>query len=322
MKAINAIVPRSLQVLLVLAILAVLVIYLAPDDFLYPSIGIAAFLAVVAIFLIYRKGAAVSENKDGSKAKKKKGKETSDEDQAAGASVENNEEALEEPGEQISDESSEEDIPPARGPAVPEVSTYRTRFTRPGDKQSAFEVADKYYQMAAAAKAEEEERNTWKPRPRVIEPVIEEPPETEEKAETKAEAPDSEETVAQDTAEETAEEIKTGAENETPVESEMGEPSVKLISDETSLTEEEKSDLENAVWYRCENPYCKHTYFLDVHHIIDEKNGGTNKLENLIVFCPYCHDLAHKNEIPEKEMRLWISNREDRFKFKLNWPYF
>jgi len=99
-------------------------------------------------------------------------------------------------------------------------------------------------------------------------------------------------------------------------------PPVPLIEDESSLTEDEKNELVNAVWYRCENPYCKYTRFLSVHHMVDEKDGGSNKLDNLIVFCPYCHDLAHRNEIPEKEMREWISNREERFKFKPKWHYF
>ncbi len=72
------------------------------------------------------------------------------------------------------------------------------------------------------------------------------------------------------------------------------EPPIALVEDESTLTEDEKNELVNAVWYRCENPYCKYTNFLSVHHIVDEKDGGTNKLDNLIVLCPYCHDLAHR----------------------------
>jgi hypothetical protein len=103
---------------------------------------------------------------------------------------------------------------------------------------------------------------------------------------------------------------------------ENGAPSIPLVEDETTLTEEDKNQLVNAVWYRCENPYCKYTSFLGVHHIVDEKAGGTNRLDNLIVLCPYCHDLAHRNEIPVEEMREWIGNRENRFKVKPNWKYF
>jgi 5-methylcytosine-specific restriction endonuclease McrA len=98
------------------------------------------------------------------------------------------------------------------------------------------------------------------------------------------------------------------------------EPPIPMIEDQSSLTLEEINELVNAVWYRCENPYCKYTTFLTVHHFVDEKDGGDNKLDNLIVLCPYCHDLAHKNEMPEKEMREWTS-REDRFKSKPDWHH-
>jgi hypothetical protein len=99
-------------------------------------------------------------------------------------------------------------------------------------------------------------------------------------------------------------------------------PSIPLVEDESSLTDEDKNQLVNAVWYRCENPYCKYTSFLGVHHIVDEKDGGTNRLDNLIVLCPYCHDLAHRKEIPLAEMHEWINNRENRFKNKPDWKYF
>ena len=99
-------------------------------------------------------------------------------------------------------------------------------------------------------------------------------------------------------------------------------PPIPLIEDQTTLTEDEQNQLVNAVWYRCENPYCKNTRFLSVHHIVDEKDSGTNKLDNLVVLCPYCHDLAHNNEIPEKVLRDWAGTRVNRFKSKLEWPYF
>jgi 5-methylcytosine-specific restriction endonuclease McrA len=99
------------------------------------------------------------------------------------------------------------------------------------------------------------------------------------------------------------------------------EEAMPMVEDKSSLPLDQKNRLINAVWYRCENPYCKYTHFLGIHHIIDEKDGGTHQLENLIILCPYCHDLAHKNEIPISKMREWIANREERFKFNLDWPY-
>jgi len=104
---------------------------------------------------------------------------------------------------------------------------------------------------------------------------------------------------------------------------ELGEESpIPLIEDQSTLTLDEKNLLVNAVWYRCENPYCKYTSFLSVHHIVEENDGGSNKLNNLIVLCPYCHDLAHRGEMPEKEMLEWISDRAQRWKFKPEWKYF
>jgi hypothetical protein len=298
MKAINAIVPRGLQVLLLMAVMALLVWLFAREQFLYPAIGIAAFLVIVASFFIYHAPAGNSANKDNSKDQKKK-RNKSGQDQEVDASAD------------AGDESSDTEIASSEDAALSEPYKSISGFTSPADKPSAFDVADKYYQMAAIAKKEEEAR-IWKPKPAPVEIKNVEIAETmapEDKA-------DSEEKVAAVTSD------SSNAESETEPDLAEGEPHLSLINDETSLTEEEKSELENAVWYRCENPYCKYTHFLDVHHIIDEKNGGTNKLDNLIVLCPYCHNLAHKNEIPEEEMRLWISNRQERFKFKLNWHYF
>jgi hypothetical protein len=110
-------------------------------------------------------------------------------------------------------------------------------------------------------------------------------------------------------------------ENNISPQPEDGESPLPLIEDQSSLTEDENNELVNAVWCRCENPYCKYTRFLSVHHLVEEKDGGTNRLDNLVVLCPYCHDLAHRNEIPEIEMREWISNREERFKFKPDWQH-
>jgi hypothetical protein len=109
-------------------------------------------------------------------------------------------------------------------------------------------------------------------------------------------------------------------EQETGGDAASAEP-MPLGGEVSSLTDEDKRKLMNAVWYRCENPFCKYTQFLDVHHIISEKDGGTNKLDNLIVLCPYCNALADKHEIPAGAMQEWIG-REDRFKAKPDWPYY
>ncbi len=93
------------------------------------------------------------------------------------------------------------------------------------------------------------------------------------------------------------------------------------IAEYSTLPENAKLNLMNAVWYRCENPNCNYTQFLDVHHIVAEIEGGSNKLNNLIVLCPRCHAAAHNNEITEEELESWLLERAERFRTDLDWPY-
>lgn len=90
------------------------------------------------------------------------------------------------------------------------------------------------------------------------------------------------------------------------------------IKEYSTLSDDAKLQFMNAVWYRCENPYCNHTEFLDVHHIVDD---GSNNLNNLIVLCPRCNTAAHNNEITVEELKSWLVEREKRFKAELDWPY-
>lgn len=38
---------------------------------------------------------------------------------------------------------------------------------------------------------------------------------------------------------------------------------------------------------------CGDTEFLEIHHLIALKNGGTNDINNLLVLCQKCHKLVH-----------------------------
>jgi hypothetical protein len=280
MKTVDKI-PRPVQVLIVIAILAILVWRFAPVRILYPSIIASGLVTLGASAWIYRT------------AGRKSNAPATGPDQS-------------ESGEQIEPQDDNNKLEDEQSNSL--LAGYSKVSNRRPRAQAA-DVTAKYFKMAAAAREEEAEKNTWKLQSRTVEP--EELDVTAEKTNVDLAAtgssPDAESVAA----------APQGAEQEQPV----GEPSMPIITDVSVLTEEDKSQLENAVWYRCENPFCKYTHFLDVHHIVDEKDGGTNKLENLIVLCPYCHDLAHRNEIPEKEMRDWISNREERFKFKPEWHY-
>jgi hypothetical protein len=164
----------------------------------------------------------------------------------------------------------------------------------PALRQDAKEVAARYFQMAKKENGAKQTANVILVKP--AQPKIEMTPLGEAKKETvSAVGPEK----------------KTGS----------GKPSTYLREDETTLKDEEKNELINSVWCTCENPYCKFTKFLDVHHVVDEKDGGSNRLDNLIVLCSFCHDLAHKDDIPLEEMRGWIATREQRYQFKPNWHY-
>ena len=93
------------------------------------------------------------------------------------------------------------------------------------------------------------------------------------------------------------------------------------VADSSTLPEEAKSILMNAVWYRCENSKCNYTQFLEVYHIVPEEKDGTNSLDNLIVLCPRCRFDAYSAELTEDELHSWVKERMERFKFAIDWPY-
>jgi 5-methylcytosine-specific restriction endonuclease McrA len=287
MSALNKI-PRALKVLIVMVVLAIIVWKLAIGSYFYPGIAVAIILTLLVIYFVYnptRKTAILGMSKKKNKAKDVQDKETIYSDQKIEYQ-----------------DGSEESLLRANEATISKNTISKKRYLSVKNEEAkpkATDVAAKYLNMLKTAN-NASMSNDW------------------ESTQTSSEQKVSDSKTKNI-------ELRTNkpiADNIDNILSEdSSEPPMPLIDDETSLTIEEKNQIVNAVWYRCENPYCKYTRFLGVHHIIEEKAGGTNKLDNLIVLCPYCHDLAHKNEIPEKEMRDWISNREDRFKLKPEWPY-
>ncbi len=89
----------------------------------------------------------------------------------------------------------------------------------------------------------------------------------------------------------------------------------------STLPDDAKSVLMNAVWYRCENPECNYTQFLDVYQIVAREKGGSNALDNLVVLCPECRTTADTGQIDKDLLRSWIKGRVERFRFALDWPY-
>ncbi len=59
--------------------------------------------------------------------------------------------------------------------------------------------------------------------------------------------------------------------------------------------------------YRCANPVCRQVITIDVHHLEQVKDGGGNKLDNLLALCPNCHALVHREKIPGRAIVAWKS---------------
>lgn len=57
---------------------------------------------------------------------------------------------------------------------------------------------------------------------------------------------------------------------------------------------------------KCQN--CGEKDGLEVHHIIQRSNGGTNKLSNLIVLCEKCHTKADRGYLPATRLKLIVSD--------------
>ncbi len=330
MSIINKI-PRVLRVLVVMLILAVLVWRFAFETgYFYYALGGAVLITALAIFLVYfsRKSDAAGT---GEAVHVKKAARKAPQKEEEGEAVEARERAEDSPA--LSDEkpntgpdanTDEENIPAEED--YTDVPTYQRKqgggsslrspkgsfnrnlsgsYSSNATKPDAVDVAARYRQMASTIKDDNDSDFIL--------------PSVKAAASKDNQSPRDEDSPEEPGAET---EMEDGAVDGASPAGDSGEPPVPMIEDESSLTPEDVNQLVNAVWYRCENPYCKYTSFLSVHHIVDEKEGGDNTLDNLIVLCPYCHGLAHSNEIPVEEMREWISDRETRFKFKPEWPYF
>lgn len=76
-----------------------------------------------------------------------------------------------------------------------------------------------------------------------------------------------------------------------------------------------------AVGDQCEFPRCKHTEYLEVHHIDPYAGGGSNRLENLIVVCPDHHKRFGSGAMSKGRQKEYV-RRNNRFKdqaFKDRW---
>ncbi len=49
--------------------------------------------------------------------------------------------------------------------------------------------------------------------------------------------------------------------------------------------------------HKCQRAGCRHTQFLEVHHIVPRLLGGSNDPDNCICLCSACHGLFHKQKV-------------------------
>jgi hypothetical protein len=57
--------------------------------------------------------------------------------------------------------------------------------------------------------------------------------------------------------------------------------------------------------YRCANPNCRTIITLDIHHVVQVSDSGSNEPDNLLPLCPNCHSLFHRGIIPLSSIRAW-----------------
>jgi HNH endonuclease len=49
--------------------------------------------------------------------------------------------------------------------------------------------------------------------------------------------------------------------------------------------------------FQCQAPGCGNTQFLEIHHRVPRRSGGSNRSENLITFCSQCHRYWHERRL-------------------------
>lgn len=74
-----------------------------------------------------------------------------------------------------------------------------------------------------------------------------------------------------------------------------------------ALSNETREFLLTECGYRCAVPTCRNILALDMHHILEVKEGGSNDPSNLIALCPTCHALFHRGTITARSIYIYKS---------------
>jgi HNH endonuclease len=73
----------------------------------------------------------------------------------------------------------------------------------------------------------------------------------------------------------------------------------------TAITRQVRIDVLTEAGYKCAVPTCRGIIALDIHHITEVKDGGSNEASNLIALCPTCHALYTRGTILKESIDVW-----------------
>jgi hypothetical protein len=82
-------------------------------------------------------------------------------------------------------------------------------------------------------------------------------------------------------------------------------PSLPREADRKKLPVAVRHQLLMEAGYMCGNPACRNVITLDLHHIEYVSAGGGDEPSNLLVLCPYHHEMHHAGQIPVEAIRMW-----------------
>jgi len=78
------------------------------------------------------------------------------------------------------------------------------------------------------------------------------------------------------------------------------------------LMGDERAVFIHAIGDRCENPTCRKTGLLEIHHIRPKEQGGSNSVWNLIVLCPDDHRSAQRGIPDRQRLQQWLQDHRNQ----------
>lgn len=70
----------------------------------------------------------------------------------------------------------------------------------------------------------------------------------------------------------------------------------------SKTTPAQKRRIKEEAGFKCAIPSCGNTSPLDLHHILDSQDGGSDSDDNLICLCRNCHGRYHDGVIPRESL--------------------